>query len=182
MLSKEQIEQYLAEMDDELAAAGLTGEVVLCGGAVMACVYEARPSTKDVDALFAPTRELREIAARIADRHGLEDDWFNDAAKAFIDTSRMSFEPVMEMGALRVMRPDDEGMLAMKLASAREDSKDAADAVFLIRRLGIADEDELLDVMERNVPPQRLTPMAGFFAKEMLRRALGGWDGGDVRR
>lgn len=118
-------------------------------------------------------RELREIAAKIAQRHGLEDDWFNDAAKGFIDTSRMSFEPVMDLSALRVMRPDDEGMLAMKLASAREDSMDASDAVFLIRRLGITDEDELLDMMERNVPPQRLTPMAGFFAKEMLRRALG---------
>ena len=161
-------------MDAELAAAGLTGEIVLCGGAVMACVYEARPSTKDVDALFEPARELRAIAERIAVRHDLEADWFNDAAKGFVDTSRMSFELVMEMSALRVMRPDDEGMLAMKLASAREDSKDVDDAVFLIRRLGITDEDVLLDTMERNIPKQRLTPMAGFFAKEMLRRALDG--------
>lgn len=173
MLTKEQIKQCLSEMDAELADAGLTGEIVLCGGAVMACVYEARSSTKDVDALFAPTRELRDIAARIAGRHGLEDDWLNDAAKAFIDTSRMRFETVAEMPALNVMRPDDEGMLAMKLASAREDSKDAEDAVFLIHRLGITEEGELLDLMERNIPKQRLTPMAGFFAKEMLRRALG---------
>ena len=62
-----------------------------------------------------------EIAARIAERHGLEDAWFNDAAKAFIDKSRMSFEPVMELGALRVMRPDDEGMLAeLRLLSGTE--------------------------------------------------------------
>ena len=173
MLTREQIEQYLEEMDAELAEAGLTGEIVLCGGAVMACVYEARPSTKDVDALFAPVRELREMASRIAERHGLEDDWLNDAAKGFIDTSRMTFVQVADMGALKVLRPDDEGMLAMKLASAREDSKDADDAIFLIRRLGITDEDALLDMMERNIPKQRLTPMAGFFAKEMLRKALG---------
>ena len=172
MLTRKQIEQYLAEMDAELASRGLTGEVVLCGGAVMALVYEARQSTKDIDALFEPTRELRQIAAEMAERHGLEEDWFNDAAKAFIDTSRMSFTPVMDMDALHVLRPDDEGMLAMKLASAREDSKDADDAVFLIRRLGITDEDELLDMMERNVPKQMLTPMAGFFAKEMLKRAI----------
>lgn len=171
MLTKEQIEQYLAEMDKELAEAGLTGQIVLCGGAVMAYVYETRPSTKDVDALFAPTREMRNIAARIAARHKLEEDWLNDAAKAFIDTSKMNFEMVTQMSALTIMRPDDEGMLAMKLASAREGSKDAEDAVFLIRRLGIVDEEEILDLMERNVPKQRLTPMAGFFAKEMLRRA-----------
>ena len=138
----------------------------------MACVYEARPSTKDVDALFELVRELREIAARVAESHDLDADWLNDVAKGFVDTSRMSFEPVMETGALKVLRPDDEGMLAMKLASAREDSKDADDAVFLIRRLGITDEDALLDIMERNIPKQRLTPMAGFFAKEMLRRAF----------
>lgn len=30
------------------------------------------------------------------------------------------------------------------------------DAVFLIRRLGISDEDELIDMMERNVHKQRL--------------------------
>ncbi len=172
MLTKEQIQRYLAEMDAELARRNLTGEIVLCGGAVMALVYETRQSTKDIDALFEPTQELRRIATTIAKRHDLEDDWFNDAAKAFIDTSRMSFEPVMDMEALRVLRPDDEGMLAMKLASAREDSKDADDAVFLIRRLGVTDEDELLDMMERNISKQMLTPMAGFFAKEMLRRAL----------
>ncbi len=145
---------------------------MLCGGAVMALVYEARQSTKDIDALFEPTRELRQIAAEMARRHGLEEDWLNDAAKAFIDTSRMSFTSVMKMKALRVLRPDDEGMLAMKLASAREDSKDADDAVFLIRRLGITDEDELLDMMERNIPKRMLTPMAGFFAKEMLKRSI----------
>lgn len=48
---------------------------------------------------------------------------------------------------------------------------DVDDAVFLIRRLGIGAEGELLDLLERNIPKARLTPMAGFFAKEMLRRA-----------
>lgn len=172
LLTKEQIESYLTEMDVELAKRHLTGEIVLCGGAVMTLVYDARQSTKDIDALFEPTRELRQIALQMAERYGLNNDWFNDAAKAFIDTSRMSFEPIMDMAALRVLRPNDEGMLAMKLASARENSKDADDAVFLIRRLGITDENELLDMMERNMPKQRLTPMAGFFAKEMLKRAL----------
>ena len=171
MLTKEQIEQYLKEMDERLAAEGLTGEIVLCGGAVMAYVYDARPSTKDIDALFAPTQALRKIAAEMAREHHLESDWFNDAAKGFIDTSKMKFVEVSRLGALVVKRPDDEAMLAMKLASAREDSKDAADAVFLIRRLGISNLDELYDIMERNIPAQRPTPVSGFFAEEMLNRA-----------
>ena len=171
MLTKEQIDQYLHEMDERLAAQGLTGEIILCGGAVMAYVYEARQSTKDIDALFAPTQALRKIASDMAKDHGLEPDWFNDAAKGFIDTSKMNFVDVSRMQALTVKRPDDEGMLAMKLASAREDSKDASDAVYLIRRLGIKQLDMLYDIMEKNIPKPRLTPISGFFAKEMLERA-----------
>lgn len=171
MLTKNEIEKYLKEMDSELAKRGLTGEIVLCGGAVMAYVYDARPSTKDIDALFAPTTELREIANDIANRHNLDEDWFNDAAKAYIDTSKMKFVKVLELDSLLVKRPEDKAMLAMKLASAREDSKDAEDAIFLIRKLGIKNETELLNIMEKNIPSQQLTPMSSFFAKEMLRRA-----------
>lgn len=74
MLTKEEIESYLHEINDHLAARDATGEIVLCGGAVMALVYDARPSTKDVDALFMPTGIIREIVAEIADEHGLESD------------------------------------------------------------------------------------------------------------
>lgn len=51
-------------------------------------------------------------------QHELEEDWLNNATKTVIDTSRMRFETVAEMSALKAMRPDDEGTLAMKLASA----------------------------------------------------------------
>ena len=71
MLTKGQIGQYLIEMNDRLAAQGARGEVVLCGGAVMALVYDARPSTKDVDALFAPTAVIRDIAKAMAEELGL---------------------------------------------------------------------------------------------------------------
>lgn len=102
MLTKDQIKRYLQEMNDRLAEKDVEGEVVLCGGAMMALVYDARPSTKDVDALFAPTSAIREVAKEIAEEHGLEDDWFNDAAKGFIDTNLMVFEDVMTFSHLRV--------------------------------------------------------------------------------
>lgn len=35
----------------------------------------------------------------------------------------------------------------------------------------INDADKLFDLLERNIPKPRLTPMAGFFVKEMLQRA-----------
>ena len=168
MLSKKEIGQYLHEMDEILTSKGLHGEIVLCGGAVMSYVFDARHSTKDIDALFAPSDTMRLISARIAEKYQLEDDWFNDAAKAFIDSSRMNFVEVEKMKSLTISRPDDKAMLAMKLASAREDTKDANDAKFLIRRLGINSKEELLDILEENIAPQQLTPMASFFAQEIL--------------
>ena len=170
MLSKEQIEQYLEEMNNRLASRQMHGEIVLCGGAVMALVYNARQSTKDIDALFEPTAVLREIAKDIAEEHGLEEDWFNDAAKGFIDTSRMHFTEVRAYSNLTVRRPDDEAMLALKLASAREDSKDAEDALYLMKLVGVRDMEEVYAIIERHIPSPRLTPIAGFFAQEIFAR------------
>lgn len=170
MLTKEEIESYLHEINDHLAARDATGEIVLCGGAVMALVYDARPSTKDVDALFMPTGIIREIVAEIADEHGLESDWLNDAAKGFIDTSRMEFEDVFALSNLKVRRPGDREMLALKLASAREDSMDAADALFLMGVVGVESLDEVYAIIEEHIPSQRLTPLANFFAQEIFAR------------
>lgn len=105
MLSKSDIEGYLKEIAAAMETEEIRGEIVLCGGAVMTMVYDARPSTKDIDALFEPAAKLRMIASRIAERDGLEADWLNDGAKGFIDTSRMTFETVRDFGALVVKPP-----------------------------------------------------------------------------
>lgn len=172
MLTKEQIEQYLSEINHRLAKQGAAGEVVLCGGAVMALVYDARQSTKDIDALFAPAAVIRDIAKDMAEEYGLEGDWFNDAAKGFIDTSRMSFTNVRKYSNLTVRRPGDEEMLALKLASAREDSKDAEDAFFLMNLVGPESIDDVYAIIERFMPAPRLTPLAGFFAQEIYSRYI----------
>ena len=174
MLTKDQIYRYLSEMNDRLAAQNVSGEVVLCGGAVMALVYDARPSTKDVDALFAPTAVIRDIAKSMAEEHGLEEDWFNDAAKGFIDTSRMAFQDVVVFSHLRVRRPGDEEMLALKLASAREDSMDAKDALFLMELVEPESLERVYEIIEKYIPAPRLTPMASFFAQEIFARYKSG--------
>lgn len=170
MLTADEIRGYLYEMNDLLAEQEVSGEVVLCGGAVMALVYNARKSTKDVDALFAPTAIIRDVAQTVAEAHGLSDDWFNDAAKGFIDTSRMGFEDVFELSNLRVRRPGDKEMLALKLASAREDSMDADDALFLMGVVGVGSLEEVYEIIEQYIPSPRLTPMASFFAQEIYAR------------
>lgn len=174
MLTKTDILAYLSEMNDEMASLAIHGEVVLCGGAVMTLVYDARQATKDIDALYEPAARMREIAAKIAQNHALDSDWFNDGAKGFIDTSRMGFETVKVFSNLTVKAPDAKGMLALKLASARENSKDTDDALFLMNHIGIESEQELFDTVEDNIHPQRLTAHAHFFIKEMYSRYRNG--------
>ncbi len=76
LLTKEDIEQYLTELDLALQQIDAKGEICLYGGAVMCVVYEARPATKDIDAVFRPTREIRNAVAQIAQAHDLPDEVF----------------------------------------------------------------------------------------------------------
>lgn len=172
MLTRDDINRYLEEINGEMASREISGEIIICGGAVMSMVYEARTSTKDIDGLFVPTGPINEIVRAIALRDGLETDWLNDAAKGFIDTARMSFETVHEYSNLTVRMPSPEAMLAMKLTSARMVGKDREDALFFMRLLKIKSEEELLDIIERNAAPQRLTPMAHFFTLELFKQYL----------
>ncbi len=56
MLTSETIRALFVALNDELASQEIIGEIGLCGGAVMCLVFNARNSTKDVDAVFEPTR------------------------------------------------------------------------------------------------------------------------------
>ena len=51
-MTSEEIEKYLSEINDELAAKNVIGEICIYGGAAMCLAFKARPATKDVDAIF----------------------------------------------------------------------------------------------------------------------------------
>jgi hypothetical protein len=162
------IRALLNALSDELGARGVVGEVGICGGAVMCLVFDARNSTKDVDAIFEPTREIREAARVVARSHGVPEDWLNDAVKGFF-LSDPPRQDVMDLPNLRVWAPTAEYMLAMKCVSARFDSMDREDVVFLIRRLGLRTPDEVFEVIGRFYPRERVPAKTGFLVEEILQ-------------
>ncbi|HEX5136532.1 MAG TPA: hypothetical protein VFY93_06150 [Planctomycetota bacterium] len=167
MLTREKIRELLEALNDELRARAVTGEIGLCGGAVMCLVFKARASTKDVDAIFAPARILRESAKRVGRRLGVPEDWLNDAAKGYF-VSEPPRQPVMDLSNLRVWAPVADYMLAMKCVSARFDTHDRDDVVFLIRHLGLKTSSEVFEIVSRYYPKGRVPAKTRFLVEEIL--------------
>ena len=167
MLSADRIRALFAALDQELAKRSVVGEVGIFGGAVMCLVFQARESTKDVDAVFAPTREIRDAARVVATAFGVPDDWLNDAAKGFIVSSPPRIQ-VLDLPNLRVWAPTAEYLLAMKCISARFDTHDADDVAFLVRRLGLVAPEEVFERITRYYPQEQVPPKTRFLVEELF--------------
>lgn len=169
MLDSKTILRLFSALNDELRGMGVRGEIGICGGAVMCLVFNARESTKDVDAIFQPTREIRDASKAVADRLGMPEDWLNDAAKGFF-LSQPPMRDVVELSNLRVWAPQADYMLAMKCVSARFDSHDLDDTEFLLNHLGIRSVDEACRIIEQYYPRKVIPAKTQFLLEEMLQK------------
>ena len=167
MLSSDQIRSMFEALNEELRNQGVIGEIGLCGGAVMCLVFNARASTKDVDAIFEPTQEIRTAAAMVAEQFSVGADWLNDAAKGFFlaNTPR---QDVLQYSNLRVWAPTAEYMLAMKCVSARFDSYDRSDVQFLIQHLGLRLVEAVFTVISQFYPREKVPAKTGFLIEELF--------------
>jgi hypothetical protein len=168
-LTAHDIRRLLELLGEELGTAGVEGEVYLVGGAVMCLAFDARPATRDIDALFRPAREIREAAARVADRAGIPRGWLNDAVKGFLD-ERGDFDPFLELPNLRVFIARPDYLLAMKCASMRlaEEFRDVDDVRYLLRYLNVTTVDQALEIVTRYFDEDRLMPKTHLAIEELL--------------
>lgn len=171
MLTRDRIVHLFGRLDRALSERGEIGEIGLVGGAVMCLVYNAREATKDVDAVFEPAGVLREIAAQIARDEGLPEDWLNDGAKGYL-VPGFGRQEVLALPHLRVWAPEPRYMLAMKCISARWDTSDRDDVIFLIRHLQIEAASTVLEIIEGYYPRNRILPKTQFFIEEIFEDGL----------
>jgi hypothetical protein len=168
VLTKANISRLFELLNEELRHSDTIGELFLVGGAVMCLVYNARPSTKDIDAVFQPVGMLRKLAARVAVKVGIDEDWLNDAAKGFMSPSG-DFATFLELDHLRIMAARPEYLLAMKCMAMRigGDSRDQEDVRFLLRLLNVRSYDEIVGMVARYFPVERI-PQKTLYALEDL--------------
>ncbi|HQZ83374.1 MAG TPA: DUF6036 family nucleotidyltransferase [Pyrinomonadaceae bacterium] len=167
-MTANEIEQYLSELNDELALKDIKGELSLFGGSVMVLAFKARIATKDIDAIFFPSSEIRAAAARIADRHGLNRDWLNDGVKGYV--VEHSETVLFHLSNLTVFIPEADYLLAMKALAARADTEDESDVITLIEALEVTSADEVFLIIERYYPKRQIPPRTQYFIEGLFEQ------------
>ncbi|MFI5401373.1 MAG: hypothetical protein ACHQ1G_00330, partial [Planctomycetota bacterium] len=105
----------------------------------------------------------------VARRLKVPEDWLNDAAKGYF-VSEPPRQTVMELSNLRVWAPMADYMLAMKCVSARFDTHDRDDVVFLIRHLGLKTAKDVLEIVSRYYPQERVPVKTRFLVEEIVQQ------------
>ncbi|NLC98411.1 MAG: nucleotidyl transferase [Actinomycetales bacterium] len=159
------------ELSDRLAGAGVAAQLFVVGGAAMALAYDDGRVTRDVDALFVPAPEVRQVAEDMSIAHGLEPDWLNAAAKGFLPGDDESPRTVFESESLLVQVPSAQYLLAMKLHASR-DERDLDDAAVLFNRLGYSSGQDCIDLLTQTYPLGQLLPRHRYLAEEVAHRAI----------
>jgi hypothetical protein len=173
-LERQTILKAFQEISDELAQRGTTGELCLFGGAVMVLAFAARPSTKDVDAIFQPTQPLRDVARSVGEVNGLPENWLNDAAKAFISVRHNVVSGNLpQFSNLRLVMPAPEYLLAMKCMASRigaveAGTDDVSDIIYLIKHLQLKTAKEVMTVVADYYPPNRIPIKAQYLVEGLF--------------
>jgi hypothetical protein len=172
-ISRQTILDALTALDRKLDQEGVVGEICIFGGTAMVFAFNARLSTKDVDAIFKPPDIIRRIAAELAESLDLPPTWLNDGVKGFVSGApEYTSEGLPQLPRLRLIRPTAEYLLAMKCMAARapgyDTMGDRKDIAFLIERAGLKSAEEVLAVVERFYPPDRILPKTHFMLLEVF--------------
>lgn len=163
--SREEIQGGLKRLGELAQAQGLHVQLTLVGGAVMVLGYQARQSTRDVDAVILSPPEarlVRKLAKRVAEECDWPEDWLNDGAKGYL--VGISEGPVLfSAPGIEARAPSLAQLLAMKLCAWRDDL-DISDSRRLLQEIASGNNrDEIWKSIEPFlVPGDELTAQYAF--------------------
>lgn len=167
-MDRDQIKHSLERLNRELERMNIKGEVCLYGGAAMCLAFDARPSTRDIDAVFKPAREMRQAILNVAQAEGLRDNWLNDAVKGFVVPH--SRRVLFNLSHLKVFVPEPDYLLAMKALAARVDGTDRGDVEYLIRHMGLGSAQDVYSILGKYYPDGQIKPATRYFIEELFQQ------------
>ncbi len=178
ILTKERIITALDTLNKRLTEKGVTGELCIFGGATMILAFDARQSTRDVDAVFVPKTEIYQAAEQIADEMNLPVSWLNDGVKGFVSSDgELTTDGMPQWENLRILRPITSYLLAMKCMAARVAEYDTVgdkdDIKHLCKNLGVETPEEVLHIVERYYERSRIHVKTLYFIEEALAEMKG---------
>ena len=174
-MNKQDIQRLFEEMNDLLAEKGISGELLICGGALMALSYNKERVTEDIDALYMPKEDIEEVVRLISKKNKLPDNWLNDMVSQSINLAALDSISILSFSNLTIRAVTLEVLLTMKLMACRD--KDMGDIKYLVARLGCFDFDKVMELVLKYAPKNRLmyaphfltSIFAGMNEKEMAR-------------
>jgi hypothetical protein len=171
-LSNSRIKHLLNLLNEYLKKKNSRGEIYLVGGAVMCLAFHARQSTKDLDAVFAPSTLIRQASAEIAEGEELPSDWLNDSVKGFL-SPQGTFTPYLELSHLKILTATPEYLLSMKCLAMRLGAEyhDENDVRYLLRYLNIEQYERALEVITTFYPLERFPQKTIYALEEILADA-----------
>ena len=131
--------------------------------------FGARESTRDVDAYFEPTKKIREAAARVALKAGVDERWLNDGVKGYI-SQKGTFFNYLELSNLKVFCADANYLLAMKCLAMRigEEFQDLEDIRYLLRHIGLGKYEDAIEIIEKYYPLDQFPQKTLYALEELL--------------
>ena len=134
----------------------------------MCLVYNARPSTKDVDAIFEPVAKIREVIQKVAETNNLSEDWLNDSVKGFVVNHNQRI--LFNWSNLNIYVQKHDYLLAMNTLASRVDTMDKKDVQFLIKKMGIKTAETVFKILEEYYPRKQIKPATQFFIEELFEK------------
>lgn len=159
-------------LDDKLRENNMRGEIDMYEGTVMCLGLNARGSTHDIDAVFAPKSDIRKLIREIAYENNLPDDWINDSVKGFVSEKGEFFRyDESEFTNLTVFMTTPEYLFAMKCLLSRldyESSTEINDIKFLIEYLQLESVEDAENLILKYYPANRYKPKTHYMLEEIF--------------
>ena len=116
MLDRETVKKAIVRLAILASEREIDLQLTIYGGTVMMLAYNARPGTKDIDAIFRPRDEVEPLVRRVAMEMGLNDDWLNDDVKMWVGENEkdalIPFGEVADFAGVPAKRPTAKYLLA----------------------------------------------------------------------